>query len=120
MTLEKSITEYGCVEIMRPENKAAHKAAVSHNPSIYTAKITALFLPYISKNVNENKFLMVQERLTELLKMKESKEKIEEQKELIRKITDINDGVIFFLEQLNVLLKVQQDLLNKILEELNS
>lgn len=52
--------------------------------------------------------------------MKESKEKIEEQKELIRKITDINDGVIFFLEQLNVLLKVQQDLLNKILEELNS
>ncbi|MCI6317147.1 MAG: hypothetical protein MR877_08345 [Spirochaetia bacterium] len=65
MTLDKSITEYGCVEIMRPENKAAHKAAVSQNPSIYTAKITALFLPYISKNVNENKFSMVQERLKE-------------------------------------------------------
>ena len=66
MNYEKSIRTYGSVEIQNISSKKQDRLCQKAS-SFYTAKITAIFLPFIKESVNENSFCHMQEKLTVLV-----------------------------------------------------
>lgn len=66
MNFLENIRIYGNIETIQSENEKPVRQ-VEAKADIYMAKITNLFLPYISENISETKFCILQEKLKHVI-----------------------------------------------------
>lgn len=62
MNIEQSIHDYGCISIA-PYHSGKQTVEETKSSEDYVGKITAIFSPYISANISENKFIRIQDRV---------------------------------------------------------